>query len=112
MKKTNFQRTKYACYTTNIAMSVVACVSPLLFLTFREQYGISYTLCGLLVAINFCSQLIIDLIFSFFSHKFNIPKTVKFTPVLTIIGFLIYAIYPYIFTQNIYIGLVIGTIVF
>lgn len=112
MKKTNFQRTKYACYTTNIAMSVVACLSPLLFLTFREQYGISYTLCGLLVAINFCSQLIIDLIFSFFSKYFNPKTTIRLTPLLTVIGFLIYALVPLFFPQIAYLGLVLGTIVF
>ena len=109
---TKYKNLTLACYTVNISMSIVGNLPPLLFLTFRSLYGISYSLLGLLVLINFFTQLIIDLIFSFFSHKFNISKTVKFTPVLTIIGFLIYAIYPYIFTQNIYIGLVIGTIVF
>ena len=109
---TKYKNLTLACYTVNISMSIVGNLPPLLFLTFRSLYGISYSLLGLLVLINYFTQLIIDLIFSFFSHKFNISKTVKFTPVLTIIGFLIYAIYPYIFTQNIYIGLVIGTIVF
>ncbi len=107
-----YKRTKYACYTTNIAMSVVACLSPLLFLTFREQYGISYTLCGLLVAINFCSQLTIDLIFSFFSKYFNPKTTIRLTPLLTVIGFLIYALVPLFFPQIAYLGLVLGTIVF
>jgi len=109
---TKYKNLKLACYTVGLSMSVVGNLPPLLFLTFRSMYGISYSLLGLLVLINFFTQLIVDLIFSFFSHKFNISKTVKFTPVLTIIGFLIYAVYPYIFTQNIYIGLIIGTIVF
>ena len=64
-----YGRLKVACYTSNVAMSVVANLSPLLFLTIRTQYGISYTLLGLLVLINFCTQLSIDLIFSFFSHN-------------------------------------------
>ena len=82
----NYRRLKYACYTTNISMSVVATLSPILFLTFRKMYGISYSLLGLLILINFVTQLSIDLIFSFFSHKFNIAKTVAFTPLLTIAG--------------------------
>ena len=68
------KRVKYACYTTNLSMSVVGTLSPILFVTFRTMYGISYTLLGLLVLLIFCTQLVIDLIFSFFSHKFNIPK--------------------------------------
>lgn len=106
------KRLKYACYTTNISMSVVANLSPLLFLTFRSLYGISYTLLGLLVLINFCTQLMIDLIFSFFSHKFNISLTVKVTPLLSAVGLLIYAVWPWFFPGTVYAGLVIGTVIF
>lgn len=110
--RSKFTRTKLACYATNISMSVVGNLSPVLFLTFRALYGISYSLLGLLVLINFFTQLTIDLIFSFFSHKFNIPKTVKFTPVLTVAGLLVYALAPVIFPQNIYAGLALGTVIF
>lgn len=108
----NYKRLKAACYSANISMSVVGNLSPILFLTFRTLYGISYSLLGLLVLINFVTQLTIDLIFSFFSHKFNIPKTVKLTPILTVAGLLIYAIWPFFFPNAVYLGLVIGTIVF
>lgn len=107
-----YRRLKYACYTTNISMSVVSNISPLLFLTFRNLYGISYTWLGFLILINFVTQLSVDLIFSFFSHRFNIAKTVVFTPVLTIIGLFIYALWPYIFPQSAYFGLVLGTLFF
>lgn len=103
---------KLACYTTNISMAVVSNITPLLFLTFRSLYGISYSLLGLLVLINFCTQLTIDLIFSFFSHKFNIAITVKLTPVLTVIGLAMFAVAPVLFPSNVYVGLVIGTVVF
>lgn len=94
-------------------MAVVSCLSPLLFLTFRDLYGISYSLLGLLVVVNFTTQLIIDVIFSFFSKKFNIPFTVMIMPILSCVGFLIYAVSPFIFGEaNVYIGLVIGTVIF
>ncbi len=108
----NYKSVKAACYMTNISMAIVTNITPILFLTFRELYGISYSLLGLLVFINFCTQLTIDLIFSFFSHKFDIPKTVKFTPVLTFTGFLIFALWPMVFPQTAYVGIVIGTVVF
>lgn len=109
----NYKRLKLACYTTNISMSVVSNLSPLLFLTFRNLYGISYTLLGLLVLINFFTQLLIDLAFSFFSHKFNISLSVKITPCLTVIGLLIYAITPFFLPKNlVYLGLAAGTVVF
>ena len=107
-----YNRVKYACYTAAMTMSVTGNLSPILFLTFRSLYGISYSLLGLLILINFVSQLIIDLIFSFFSHKFNIEKTVKSIPVISSVGFLIYGIWPFVFPDHVYVGLVLGTIVF
>ena len=110
--QTNYKRVKYACYTTNVSMSVVANLSPILFLTFHNLYGISYSLLGSLVLINFIAQLLIDLIFSFFSHKFNIPLAVKITPLLTLVGLFLYAVCPLAFPQYAYAGLVVGTLVF
>ena len=47
-----YNRVKYACYTTNLSMSVVGNLSPVLFLTFHELYGISFSLLGLLVLVG------------------------------------------------------------
>ena len=108
----SYTRLKAACYTSNISMSIVGNLSPLLFLTFRSLYGISYSLLGLLVLINFFTQLMIDLVFSLFSHKFNIPLTVRIMPILAVIGLATFGLAPNIFPSNVYIGLVLGTIIF
>ena len=110
--KPSYKTTKIACYITNIAQAAVCSFSPLLFVTFRETYGISYTLLGLLVAINFCTQLSIDLIFTFFSHRFCIPKTIRLMPYLTVLGLLIYALFPLFFPGLAYLGLAVGTVIF
>lgn len=110
--KSSFRRVKLACYSTNLTMSVIANLSPLLFITFRSLYGISYSLLGLLVLANFVTQLTVDLIFSFFSHKFNIPLTVKLTPVISLTGLFIFIMAPVFFPANVYLGLLLGTIVF
>ena len=62
----NFKRTKLACYAAYFTMSSVFCIPPLLFVTLRETYGISYTLLGTLVLVNFVTQLGVDLICTFF----------------------------------------------
>lgn len=107
-----YTRLKLACYTTNLTMAVIANLSPLLFLTFRSLYGISYASLGLLVTINFCTQLLIDLAFSFFSHKFPLTFTVKITPVISAAGLLFYALSPVLFPHSVYTGLAIGTVLF
>ncbi len=108
----NHKRLKLACYLSNIGGALVCNFPPLLFLTFRSLYGISYSLLGLLVLINFCTQLGVDLIFSFFSHRFNISKAVKLLPIITASGFFVYGIYPFLFPDSVYVGLVIGTFIF
>ncbi len=106
------KRTKLACYATNVAMSSVFGLPPLLFATFREMYGISYTLLGTLVLINFCTQLAVDLIFTFFTKYFNIHKAIRFMPLLTSLGLVLYALIPAFWSNFAYAGLVAGTFLF
>ena len=101
-----------ACYMSNVSMSAVASLSPLLFLTFRELYGISYTLLGLLVLVNFCTQLGVDLLFSFFADRFDMQKTVRLMPLLTVLGLLVYAILPAAVPDAAYPFLLLGTVIF
>lgn len=108
---TNYRRVKLACYATNSTMAVVSNLSPLLFLTFRSLYGISYTLLGLLVLINFVTQLTVDFVFSFYSHRIPIPTAVKMMPWLGIFGLLIYSLGPWLAPSAAYLFLVVGTVI-
>ncbi len=103
---------RLACYSVNVSMSIVGNLSPLLFLIFRDIYDISYSQLGLLVLINYSTQLMVDLIFSFFSHKFNIPLTVKCIPYITVTGLCLFAGAPILFSGNVYVGLLLGTVIF
>ncbi len=107
-----YTRLKFACYTANITMSVVSNLPPLLFLTFRSLYGLSYSVMGLLILINFCTQLTVDLIFSFFSHRFSIPRAVKLAPVIAVTGLSFYALMPCFFPDLAVLWLVTGTVIF
>ena len=108
----NYKRTRFACYSAYFTMSSIFCVPPLLFVTLREMYGISYTLLGTLVLTNFCTQMGIDLIFTFFTKYFNPKKMVRAMPLITAAGLLIYALVPTFFPDIAYVGLVIGTVIF
>jgi len=108
----NYNRTRLACYTAYFTMSSIFSLPPLLFVTFREMYGISYTLLGTLVLVNFCTQFGIDLIFTLFSKHFNVKKVVRVMPVITSVGLALYALIPTMFPNIAYIGLVAGTVIF
>ncbi|MBE5771879.1 MAG: MFS transporter [Clostridiales bacterium] len=108
----NYKRTKFACYSAYFTMSSIFSLPPLLFMTLREMYGISYTLLGTLVLTNFCTQLAVDLVFTLFSRHFNVHKVVKVMPLITTLGLLVYALFPMFFPQYAYIGLLLGTVIF
>ena len=77
MSSPNYKRTKFACYSAYFTMSTIFSLPPLLFVPLRDMYGISYTLLGTLVLTNFCTQLMVDLIFTVFSKHFNVQYLIR-----------------------------------
>ena len=112
MDTKKYKKTKFACYFTYLSMASVFSFPPLMFASFREMYGVSYTLLGTLVLVNFCLQLGIDLIFTFFSRHFNIRLTIRLMPLLTSLGLFTYALIPLFFPEHAYAGLLAGTVIF
>ncbi len=109
----NYKRTKLACYTAYFTMSSIFILPPLLFTTFgAEPYNISYTLLGTLVLTNFCTQMLVDLLFSLFAKKFNAADIIRVTPLITSLGLVIYALVPTLLPQFAYAGLLVGTVIF
>ena len=107
----SYARAKWACYAGNITQAITGNIPPLLFITFHKLYNISYSLLGLLVLVFFFSQLTIDLIFSFFSHKFNIRKTVCSMPLFAIVGLTLYALLPKFFPDSAFLWIATGTVI-
>lgn len=107
-----FKLTKVACYSAYFTMSSIFTLPPILFVTFHNDYGISYTLLGTLVLANFCTQLTVDLIFTIFTKYFDINKIIRIMPLITSFGLIIYAFSPLLFPKRVFIGLLLGTIIF
>ena len=105
-------RTRLACYSTYPAAASVFCLPSLLFVTFHELYGISYTLLGTLIAVNFFTQLLVDLLCTVLSKKHHVERMLRSIPIMTTAGMLIYALVPLFFPHIAYLGLLIGTVVF
>lgn len=108
----NYKMIKFACYSAYFTMSTVFCLPALLFVTFNETYGISWTLLGTLVLINFCTQMTVDLIFTVFSKHFNLKKIIKIMPLITSLGLFVYALVPTFFPEYAFLGLAAGTVIF
>ena len=108
----HYRRTKFACYASYFTMSSIFSLPPLLFVTLRQMYGISYTLLGTLVLTNFCTQLAVDLVFTLFSKHFHVAKVIRVMPLITSAGLMTYALVPTLLPQFAYPGLLLGTVIF
>ena len=58
----NYRQTLYSCYAGYITQAIVNSFAPLLFLTFQSEFSISLDRITLLVTVNFCIQLLVDLV--------------------------------------------------
>ena len=105
-------RTRLACNTTYLTAASVFCVPSMLFVTFHELYGISYTLLGTLIAVNFFTQLLVDLLCTVLSKKYHVERALRSIPIMTTVGMLIYALVPMLLPRVAYLGLVVGTVIF
>lgn len=63
MKKNDtYTYTIYACYIGYVVQAIINNLPPLLFLTFQQEFGISLERIGLLISINFGTQILVDFI--------------------------------------------------
>ena len=57
-----YKGTTIACYAGYFVQAIINNLSPILFIVFQEEFGISLTQIGSLILINFLSQTVVDLI--------------------------------------------------
>lgn len=60
--KLSAKATIYGCYLGYITQAIVNNLPPLLFLTFRREFGVTLDQISLLITMNFCVQILVDLI--------------------------------------------------
>ena len=107
-----YRRLKHGCYLFGVTMAVITNLSPVLFLTLRERYDISYGALGALITVNFITQLLVDLLFSYRPQLFDIPKVVRYASLPAAVGLAIYGLWPLLFPGSAYLGLLLGTVIF
>ena len=64
-----YHKTIYACFVSFIVQAIVNNFAPLLFLTFQSSYDVSLSSISALITINFCAQLVVDLLAAKFVDK-------------------------------------------
>ncbi|MBQ2078713.1 MAG: MFS transporter [Erysipelotrichaceae bacterium] len=88
----NYSRTKIACYLGFVTQAIMANFVPLLFLTFRRTYGISYADLAFIPLVFYIMQLLVDLLCAQFVDQIGYRKSIVIAQVasgagLAMLGF-------------------------
>ncbi|MFO7612046.1 MAG: MFS transporter [Clostridia bacterium] len=107
----SYKLTIKACYLGLFVQATVINLTPVLFIPLREQFGFSFSKLGLLVLINFITQVVSDILFSHVVDRHGYRRFLVWAHIGIIAGFSIFAISPFLL-QDPYSGFVLGTLVF
>ena len=110
MKKPNYKLTIAACCLTSVTQAITLNLSPLFFVVFNEQYGISLSEISLLISMNFIIQIFMDLTAPLYVDRVGYRACVIFGMAASITGVAALGILPMVLTNK-YIGLVISSVV-
>lgn len=109
--KNDFRHTVRACYAGYITQAAVNNFAPLLFLTFQREYGIPLTQIGMLITINFFTQLMTDLLSAKFADRIGYRKCAVGAHIFAAVGLLGLGIFPEIFPTP-FMGLIAAVILY
>ena len=94
--KPTYKTTILACFIGYIVQAIVNNFAPLLFITFQSAYGIPLSQIALLVTVNFCVQLIVDLLSPVFADRLGYRTCVISAQILSAAGLVLLTILPQI----------------
>lgn len=111
-KTVSYRPTIYACYLGNVVQAAVMNVTPILFIPLKEQFGLSYSHLGILVLVNFLTQVCCDILFSNAADRYGFRRFIVCAPILATIGFILFALSPILFPAHPFIGFLMATVIF
>ena len=93
-KSKNYKKTLIACYLGFITQAISANFAPLLFLTFKNTYGISFEMIALVPMVFYLTQLLVDLVAVRFADIIGYRICVVASQVVSAAGLILMAFLP------------------
>lgn len=93
-KQKNYKKTLVACYLGFVTQAITANFTPLLFLTFKNTYGIGFEKIALIPMAFYFTQLLIDFAAAKFVDKIGYRVCVVSSQVLSAAGLVLMAVLP------------------
>ncbi len=94
LMKPTYKTTIFACFVGYIVQAIVNNFAPLLFITFQNTYQIPLSQITLLVTINFCVQLLVDLLATLFVDKIGYRISIVTAQVFSAAGLILLTVLP------------------
>ena len=110
-KQKNYKKTLIACYLGFITQSISANFAPLLFLTFKETYGITLEKIAMIPMVFYLTQLLVDLAATKFADKIGYRTCVLASQVLSAVGLILMTILPEVLPIP-FIGILISVVLY
>lgn len=111
MNKNAFKSTLHACYLGYITQALIVNLPPLLFVVFRDKFGLSYTMLGSIVLLIFVTQLIVDALAIKFVDKIGQRMSAMIAHAFASVGMVALAFLPRVMPLP-FMGIVISSILF
>ncbi|MBR6791143.1 MAG: MFS transporter [Oscillospiraceae bacterium] len=110
-KTKNYKKTLIACYLGFITQAISANFTPLLFLTFRDSYGISLEMIALIPLVFYLTQLLVDLVAVKFADIVGYRACVVASQLVSALGLILMAFLPELL-PNPFAGVLIAVVLY
>lgn len=109
--RNDFRHTIAASYIGYITQAIVNNFAPLLFVTFHRTYDISLSRIGLLVTVNFVTQILVDLFSAKFTDRIGYRLNAVLAHIFAAVGLILLGILPEL-TPDPYLGISIAVVIY
>jgi MFS family permease len=100
MLRKNFKATIAASCIGYFTQAILINFAPLLFITFRNEFGLTLAQLSVLIATNFATELIIDFLGTKYVSKIGYRRSVIIAQALSVIGLCMIPIMPKLMTNK------------
>ena len=111
MLQKKYNKTLLACYLGFITQAITANFTPLLFLMFNKNYGVSLGKIALIPAVFFMTQLVVDIICVRGVDKIGYRKCIITSCLCSAAGLILLAFLPELFPDP-FVGIIISFVVY
>lgn len=111
MKQKKYRKTLLSCYLGFVTQAISANFAPLLFLTFKDAYGITLEKIALIPFVFYLTQLLTDLSATKFADRMGYRVCVVASQVLSAVGLVLMAILPEIIPVP-FVGILISVVLY